>query len=154
MAALRIDVALERSRRRDRAGAQGNQLDDTIGADDGVLVASVLVGHDGHRGWVYYVTADPEHRFKGYGRAIMSAAEDWLRARGIAKLQLMVRKDNTKVHAFYQSIGYYNQETVTFAKWPTGATRHRHPHPAGNPCPSPTASASRTSACFRTTSPR
>jgi hypothetical protein len=91
-----------------------------LGRSDGVLVASVLVGHDGHRGWVYYVTADPEHRFKGYGRAIMSAAEDWLRARGIAKLQLMVRKDNPKVHAFYQSIGYYNQETVTFAKWLDG----------------------------------
>ncbi len=91
-----------------------------LGRNDGVLVASVLVGHDGHRGWVYYVTADPEHRFKGYGRAIMSAAEDWLRARGILKLQLMVRKDNAKVHAFYRSIGYYNQETVTFAKWLDG----------------------------------
>jgi ribosomal protein S18 acetylase RimI-like enzyme len=91
-----------------------------LGRNDGVLVASVLVGHDGHRGWVYYVTADPEHRFKGYGRAIMSAAEDWLRARGILKLQLMVRKENTKVHAFYRSIGYYNQETVTFAKWLDG----------------------------------
>ena len=91
-----------------------------LGRNDGALVASVLVGHDGHRGWVYYVTADPEHRFKGFGRAIMSAAEDWLRARGILKLQLMVRKDNTKVHAFYRSIGYYNQETVTFAKWLDG----------------------------------
>jgi ribosomal protein S18 acetylase RimI-like enzyme len=91
-----------------------------LGRNDGVLVASVLVGHDGHRGWVYYVTADPEHRFKGYGRAIMSAAEHWLRARGILKLQLMVRKDNAKVHAFYRSIGYYNQETVTFAKWLDG----------------------------------
>jgi ribosomal protein S18 acetylase RimI-like enzyme len=91
-----------------------------LGRNDGVLVASVLVGHDGHRGWVYYVTADPEHRFKGYGRAIMSAAEDWLRARGILKLQLMVRKENAKVHAFYRSIGYYNQETVTFAKWLDG----------------------------------
>jgi hypothetical protein len=91
-----------------------------LGRNDGTLVASVLVGHDGHRGWVYYVTSDPEHRFKGFGRAIMSAAEDWLRARGILKLQLMVRKDNTKVHAFYRSIGYYNQETVTFAKWLDG----------------------------------
>ncbi len=91
-----------------------------LGRNGGALVASVLVGHDGHRGWVYYVTSDPEHRFKGFGRAIMSAAEDWLRVRGILKLQLMVRKDNTKVHAFYRSIGYYNQETVTFAKWLDG----------------------------------
>ena len=50
----------------------------------------------------------------------MSAAEEWLRERGILKLLLMVRKDNTKVHAFYRTIGYSNQETVTFAKWLDG----------------------------------
>jgi ribosomal protein S18 acetylase RimI-like enzyme len=91
-----------------------------VGRDNGGVVASVLVGHDGHRGWVYYVTVDPDHRFKGYGRDIMSAAEDWLRARGIEKLQLMVRGDNAKVHAFYRSLGYYDQERVTFAKWLDG----------------------------------
>lgn len=91
-----------------------------LGRNDGALVASVLVGHDGHRGWVYYVTVDPDHRLKAYGRVIMTAAEDWLRARGIEKLQLMVRGDNAKVHAFYQSLGYYDQERVVFAKWLDG----------------------------------
>ena len=91
-----------------------------LGRNDGVLVASVLVGHDGHRGWVYYVTVDPDHRFKGYGRVIMTAAEEWLRARGIEKLQLMVRGDNAKVHAFYEQLGYYDQERVIFAKWLDG----------------------------------
>src|SRR6202051_1467584 len=91
-----------------------------VGRNDGTLVASVLVGHDGHRGWVYYVTVDPNHRFKGYGRAIMNAAENWLRARGIEKLQLMVRGDNAEVHAFYQSLGYFEQERVVFAKWLDG----------------------------------
>jgi ribosomal protein S18 acetylase RimI-like enzyme len=91
-----------------------------VGRSEGALVASVLVGHDGHRGWVYYVTVDPDRRHQGFGRAIMNAAEEWLRARGIPKLQLMVRKDNAQVHAFYQSIGYYNQQTVTFAKWLDG----------------------------------
>ena len=92
-----------------------------LGRDDGgALVASVLVGHDGHRGWVYYVSVDPDHRLKDYGREIMTAAEDWLRARGIAKLQLMVRGDNAKVHAFYEALGYYDQKRVTFAKWLDG----------------------------------
>jgi len=92
-----------------------------LGRDDcGALVASVLVGHDGHRGWVYYVSVDPNHRLKDYGREIMTAAEDWLRARGIAKLQLMVRGDNAKVHAFYEALGYYDQKRVTFAKWLDG----------------------------------
>jgi ribosomal protein S18 acetylase RimI-like enzyme len=91
-----------------------------LGRSDGAVVASVLVGHDGHRGWVYYVTVDPDHRFKGYGRVIMDAAENWLRARGIEKLQLMVRGGNAKVHAFYQSLGYYDQDRVVFAKWLDG----------------------------------
>jgi ribosomal protein S18 acetylase RimI-like enzyme len=91
-----------------------------LGRNTGALVASVLVGHDGHRGWVYYVTVDPDHRYKGYGRVIMTAAEDWLRARGIQKLQLMVRGDNLQVHAFYESLGYYDQKRVTFAKWLDG----------------------------------
>ena len=105
------DIALARK------GANATIL---LGRDNGDLVASVLVGHDGHRGWVYYVTVDPDHRFKGFGRMIMSAAEDWLRAHGIEKMQLMVRGDNTQVHAFYQSIGYFEQERVVFAKWLDG----------------------------------
>ena len=100
-----------------RRGANATVL---LGRHDGALAASVLVGHDGHRGWVYYVAVDPDHRFKGYGRMIMAAAEAWLRARGIEKLQLMVRGDNARVHAFYRSLGYYDQERVVFAKWLDG----------------------------------
>ena len=91
-----------------------------LARSNGGLVGSVLVGHDGHRGWVYYVSVDPDHRFSGYGRAIMNAAEDWLRVRGIEKLQLMVRADNAAVHAFYRSVGYYDQDRVVFAKWLDG----------------------------------
>jgi len=105
------DIALAR---------KGTNATVLLGRNDGVLVASVLVGHDGHRGWVYYVTVDPDHRHQGFGREIMTSAENWLRARGIEKLQLMVRGDNAKVHAFYRSIGYYDQERVVFAKWLDG----------------------------------
>jgi ribosomal protein S18 acetylase RimI-like enzyme len=91
-----------------------------VGRDDGGIVASVLVGHDGHRGWVYYVAVDPDCRHRGYGRIIMDAAEHWLRARGIEKLQLMVRPDNGQVQAFYQSLGYVEQERIIYAKWLDG----------------------------------
>jgi ribosomal protein S18 acetylase RimI-like enzyme len=76
------------------------------GRDGTTIAATAMVGHDGHRGWVYYVAVDPDHREKGYGRTIMRAAEDWLREAGIAKLQLLVRRENAMVGAFYQSIGY------------------------------------------------
>jgi ribosomal protein S18 acetylase RimI-like enzyme len=91
-----------------------------LGRDAGAIVATVMVGHEGHRGWVYYVAVDPDRRGRGYGRAIMNAAEDWLRAAGIAKVQLMVRADNTKVQAFYESIDYGAQARVIYAKWLDG----------------------------------
>jgi ribosomal protein S18 acetylase RimI-like enzyme len=91
-----------------------------IGRDGGAIVATAMVGHEGHRGWVYYVAVDPDCRAKGHGRAIMNAAEDWLRQAGIAKLQLMVRPDNAKVQAFYESLGYDEQERVIYAKWLDG----------------------------------
>ena len=111
---------MERSGGRHRAGARGTNSTVLLGRDGDALVASVLVGHDGHRGWVYYVTVDPDHRNKGFGRAIMTAAEDWLRQRGILKLQLMVRPDNTQVQAFYETLDYDEQERVVYAKWLDG----------------------------------
>jgi ribosomal protein S18 acetylase RimI-like enzyme len=91
-----------------------------IGRDGDAIVSTVMVGHDGHRGWVYYVATDPDCRARGYGRAIMNAAEDWLRAAGIAKLQLLVRRENAHAGAFYQSIGYAEAQTIVFAKWLDG----------------------------------
>ena len=91
-----------------------------IGRDGDAIVATAMVGHDGHRGWVYYVATDLERRGYGYGRVIMNAAEDWLRAAGMAKVQLMVRRENSKAGAFYQSIGYAEAQTIVFAKWLDG----------------------------------
>jgi ribosomal protein S18 acetylase RimI-like enzyme len=91
-----------------------------IGRDGGAIIATAMVGHDGHRGWVYYVAVDPDHRINGHGRAIMSAAEQWMRQAGVAKLQLMVRPDNANVQAFYESIGYDEQERIIYAKWLDG----------------------------------
>ena len=77
------------------------------------LVASVMVGDDGHRGWVYYLAVAPERRRAGLGRMMMDAAEAWLRERGAAKLQLMVREDNEAALGFYEALGLERQKVVT-----------------------------------------
>jgi ribosomal protein S18 acetylase RimI-like enzyme len=100
-----------------RRGANATIL---VGRADGKIVASAMVGHDGHRGWVYYVAVDPDAQRKDFGRAIMAAAEDWLRARDVTKAMLMVRPDNKQVQAFYDSLGYATQERVIYAKWLDG----------------------------------
>lgn len=91
-----------------------------IGRFGGAVKASAMVGHDGHRGWVYYLAIDPDIQKHGFGALMMKAAEDWLREKGVAKAMLMVRADNKAVCDFYAAIGYETQERVIFAKWLDG----------------------------------
>lgn len=91
-----------------------------VGRDGQTIVATVMVGHDGHRGSIYYVAVDPGYRKMGHGRAIITAAEDWLRERGIEKLQFMVRPGNTQAQAFYETLDFKEQERVIYAKWLDG----------------------------------
>ncbi|MFG1347145.1 GNAT family acetyltransferase [Xanthobacter autotrophicus DSM 431] len=80
------------------------------------LAGSVMVGHDGHRGWIYYLAVDPQLQGRGIGRALTIAAEDWLRARAVPKLMLLVRPDNEKVRGFYEAIGYAEEPRVVFSR--------------------------------------
>jgi ribosomal protein S18 acetylase RimI-like enzyme len=107
----RADIALAR---------RGPNATILLGREGEHIAASVMVGHDGHRGWVYYVAVDPDCRGRDLGRAIMQAAENWLRQAGVAKVQLMVRPENNKAQAFYESIGYDEQERIIYAKWLDG----------------------------------
>jgi ribosomal protein S18 acetylase RimI-like enzyme len=91
-----------------------------VGRQGGAIVATVMVGHDGHRGWFYYLAVDPAVQGRGFGRAMTQAAEAWLVERGIVKAQLMVRADNDRVRAFYEALGYGEQKRVLFAKWLDG----------------------------------
>jgi len=93
-----------------------------IGRDGDGIVATAMVGHDGHRGWVYYVAVDPDCQKRGYGRVVMAAAEDWLRRAGILKLQLLVRRENAQANAFYGSLGFELSTSVMFQKWLDGRT--------------------------------
>ena len=80
------------------------------------LSGTVMVGHDGHRGWVYYLAVDPPGRRHGIGRSLMTAAEAWLWARGVPKLNLMVRHDNAAAAAFYERLGYADGAVTVFGK--------------------------------------
>ena len=84
--------------------------------NDNSVVGSVMVGFDGHRGWVYYLATSVEHRGEGLGRKLMKEAENWLRARGCPKIQLMVRRDNSEALGFYEAIGYELQDVVTMGR--------------------------------------
>lgn len=73
---------------------------------EGQLLATAMVGHDGHRAWVYYLAVRQDERKHGLGRMLMRSCEEWAAARAIPKLQLMVRTGNEDVLAFYARLDY------------------------------------------------
>ena len=85
--------------------------------EDGELIGTVMVGNDGHRGWVYYLAVSEARRRQGRGRALMAAAEEWLRGQGAVKIQLMVRNENTSVLEFYEAAGYERSDVQVLSCW-------------------------------------
>jgi ribosomal protein S18 acetylase RimI-like enzyme len=84
---------------------------------DLTLIGTVMVGYDGHRGWMYYLAVTPTRQRQGHGRVLVTAAERWLRERGAVKVQLMVREGNVSAQHFYERIGYAPSDVTVLARW-------------------------------------
>lgn len=87
-----------------------------VGETGSAVQASVMVGHDGHRGMLYYVAVDPALQGKGHGKAAVRAAEEWLGRRGVWKVNLLVRSENEKVRGFYEALGYEVNPVLCMAR--------------------------------------
>jgi len=87
-----------------------------VGEIEGKIVASVMGGYDGHRGWVYYLGVDPDYQRQGFGREIMEEVEKLILAKGCPKINLQIRTDNLAAIRFYESIGYKLDEVVSMGK--------------------------------------
>ncbi len=96
-----------------RAGKESTVL---VGEIVGQLVATVMAGHDGHRGVLYYVAVDPALRGQGYGKAAVRAAEDWLARRGVWKVNLLIRDENELARGFYKAMGYGVSPVICMAR--------------------------------------
>ena len=87
-----------------------------VGWMDGRLVATVIVGYEGHRGWVNYLAVAADCRRRGFGRLLMDEAESRLRSLGCPKINLQIRRSNAGVVAFYRSMGYAEDDVVSMGK--------------------------------------
>jgi ribosomal protein S18 acetylase RimI-like enzyme len=88
-----------------------------VAEDAGAVVGTAMAGYDGHRGWVYYLAVSPASQRSGLGRAMMRAAEEWLAARDVVKVQLMVRHTNAAALGFYERLGYADAEVRVLGRW-------------------------------------
>lgn len=87
-----------------------------VGTLDDQIVATVMAGYDGHRGWINYLAVAPAFRSQGLGQTIMKEAENRLKAVGCPKINLQIRRDNLSAIQFYERIGFSRDDVVSYGK--------------------------------------
>ncbi len=83
---------------------------------DGAIAGSIMIGYEGHRGWIYYLGVTPERQRTRIGSALMEKAEELLRELKCPKINLMVRRSNKGVLDFYKKIGFVEDEVICVGK--------------------------------------
>ena len=87
-----------------------------VGTISDRIVATAMAGYDGHRGWVYYLAVDPDCRRRQIGGRLMAHVESALKKRGCPKINLQVRTTNQQVIAFYEHLGFSNDNVIGLGK--------------------------------------
>lgn len=87
-----------------------------VGIISDKVIATVMGGYEGHRGWINYLAVAPAMRRKGYARQLMETVEPLIKAKGCPKINLQVRATNTDVMAFYAALGYLDDDVVGLGK--------------------------------------
>ena len=87
-----------------------------VGMLDSLLIATVMGGYDGHRGWINYLAVHPDFQGQGYAQQVMENVESELRKRGCPKINLQIRSGNARVMAFYQKLGFTDDQALNMGK--------------------------------------
>jgi len=87
-----------------------------VGERCGEIVATIMAGYDGHRGWLNYLAVSPDARKSGLGRKLMGHVEKLLVERGCPKINLQIRDKNCRAIEFYKAIGYEVDEVIGMGK--------------------------------------
>ena len=87
-----------------------------VGYLEDKLIASVMAGYDGHRGWINYFAVHPDFQARGYGKQLMDNVENGLRELGCPKINLQIREGNDKVLTYYQKLGFVEEKRINMGK--------------------------------------
>lgn len=87
-----------------------------VGLIENEVVATVMGGYEGHRGWINYLAVKPSRQHNACGQEIMREIERRIEEKGCPKINLQVRSTNTEVVSFYEAIGYKVDEVVSLGK--------------------------------------
>ena len=83
-----------------------------VGRNKSAVVATVMGGYEGHRGWINYLAVAPSERRQGYGQKMVAAVEVLIEKKGCPKINLQVRATNEEVIEFYKALGYRVDDVI------------------------------------------
>ncbi len=87
-----------------------------VGIVDESIVASVMGGYDGHRGWINYLAVHPKYQKNGFGIIILESLENKLKLIGCPKINLQIRCGNNKLVSFYKKFGFIDDKVISMGK--------------------------------------
>jgi len=76
------------------------------------IIATILCGHDGRRGYIYHVMTAPEYRGRGIAAKLVDKSLQRLKEAGIDKCHLFVFADNEPGNAFWSSTGWIKRDDI------------------------------------------
>ena len=85
---------------------QRNKGLSTVAYADGLLIGTLLCGHDGRRGSLYHMAVAQAYRQRGIARQMVARSLTGLRAEGIHTAFLFVANDNPAAAAFWLAMGW------------------------------------------------
>jgi len=77
-----------------------------IGKIEENVIAVVMGGFDGRRGYVHHLAVDPIYQKKGYGKKLVEDLIGKFRRIGVHKIHLFIEKQNQGVVDFYSNLGW------------------------------------------------
>lgn len=84
-----------------------------VALERGEVVGTVLLGYDGHRGWIYSLAVHPGRRKRGVGSGLLAHALDRLTELGCRKVNLQVIDGNDAALGFYEANGFAVERRIS-----------------------------------------
>lgn len=89
-----------------------NPLSNFVAVENGLIIGSVLSGHDGRRGFLYHLCVDEAYRRKSIARQLLTHVEAAMKAENIHKLALFCKVDNSLGNQFWNIMGWEKREDL------------------------------------------
>jgi len=83
-----------------------------VGEVNSKIIATIMLGFEGRRGWINSLCVLPEYQGMGHGGDLVQYGMEVLRKLGAPKINLLIRPTNTKVKEFYKKLGFETEEAI------------------------------------------